>query len=56
MRDNNGNEAKTCELFGDSDHRSVRFENAEIADFAGKEVTLTFEMKDAKLYAFEFLE
>ena len=29
---------------------------AEISDFAGKEVTLTFEMKDAKLYAFEFLE
>jgi hypothetical protein len=56
MRDKDGNTAKTCELFGNSDHRSVRFENAEISDFAGKEVTLTFEMKDAKLYAFEFLE
>ncbi len=56
MRDSEGNEAKTCELFGDSDHRNVKFENANIADFAGKEVTLTFEMKDAKLYSFEFLK
>jgi hypothetical protein len=56
MRDANGNEAKTCELFGDSDCRNVVFENANIADFSGKEVTLTFEMKDAKLYAFEFFE
>jgi hypothetical protein len=28
----------------------------DTAAYAGKEVTLTFEMKDAKLYAFEFLE
>lgn len=56
MRDKDGNEAKTCELFGNSDHRRVVFENANISDFAGKEVTLTFEMKDAKLYAFAFLK
>ena len=54
IRDEDGNEAKTCELFGDKIDRKVRFENADIADFAGKTVTLEFEMKDAKLYAFEF--
>ena len=32
----------------------VRFENGSLADFVGKEVTLTFEMKDARLYAFAF--
>ena len=56
IRDRDGNEAKTCELFGNSDHRNVKFENADIGDFSRKEVTLTFDMKDAKLYSFEFLE
>ena len=54
MRDEDGNEAKTCEIFGDRIDRKVCFENANLADFAGKAVTLEFEMKDAKLYAFEF--
>lgn len=49
-----GKEATTCELFGDSDNRLVHFENAAVADFAGKRVTLRFRMRDAKLYAFEF--
>ena len=55
IRDKDGNEARTCELFGDSDHRTVTFEDAKIADFQGKEVTLTFEMKDARIYSFAFL-
>jgi hypothetical protein len=54
MEDSEGNKARTCKLFGDSDHRLVHFENAEVADFAGKEVTLTFELSDARIYAFEF--
>lgn len=54
IRDNDGNCAKTCELFGDSDERKVNFENALVSDFSGKEVTLEFEMKDAKLYSFLF--
>ena len=54
IRDNEGNSARTCELFGDSDERNVNFENARTDDFAGKEVTLEFEMKDAKLYSFLF--
>ncbi len=54
IKDNEGHSAKTCELFGDSDERKVTFENANLRDFAGKEVTLEFDMKDAKLYAFMF--
>ena len=54
IQDEEGNTATTCELFGDKIDRKVRFENANIADFAGKSVTLTFQMRDAKLYAFEF--
>jgi len=53
IRDEDGNEAKTCELFGDKIDRRVRFEGAELSAFAGKPVTLEFEMKDARLYAFE---
>ena len=55
IRDEEGNEAKTCELFGDKIDRRVRFEGAELSSFAGKPVTLEFDMKDAKLYAFEFI-
>ncbi len=54
LRDADGNEAKTCELFGDKIDRRVRFENANLSDFAGKTVTLEFDMRDARLYAFEF--
>ena len=49
-----GRSATTCELFGDTDNRLVHFEDAAVADFAGKPVTLSFRMRDAKLYAFEF--
>ena len=55
IRDEDGNEAKTCELFGDKIDRRVRFENTDLRAFAGKAVTLEFEMKDARLYAFEFI-
>ena len=49
-----GKTARTCELFGDKDDRLVHFENAEVSEFAGKKVTLTFDMRDSKIYAFEF--
>lgn len=52
MKDEDGNVAKSCEIFGDSTKRRVCFEDAELAEFAGKSVRLEFEMKDAKLYAF----
>ncbi len=54
LRDKDGNELKTGEIFGDTMERRVRFENGSLSDFASKEVTLTFEMKDARLYAFAF--
>ena len=54
IKDSDGNTAKTCELFGDSDERRVKLENALVSDFSGKTVTMEFEMKDAKLYSFTF--
>lgn len=54
IRDEEGREARTCELFGDSDARKVRLEGADISEFAGKPVTLEFDMKDARLYSFWF--
>lgn len=54
LQDEEGNQARTCKLFGDSDNRLVHFEGANVQDFAGKSVTLTFELSDARIYAFEF--
>ena len=54
IRDEEGRIAKTCELFGDAINRKVSFENTSIAEFSQKPIVLEFEMKDAKLYAFEF--
>ena len=47
-----GKQLRTAELFGDSDDRKVIFDNGDISEFVGKEVYLSFEMKDARLYAF----
>ncbi|MBQ8295629.1 MAG: hypothetical protein IJX87_04250 [Clostridia bacterium] len=55
LRDEDGNELKTCEYIGNSIEKRIIFEDGEVADFAGKPVTLTFELRDAKLYAFQFL-
>ena len=55
LRDNLGNEARTCELFGDSTEREVSFEGVSLSDFCGREVTLEFEMRDAKIYSFEIV-
>ncbi len=49
-----GESIRTCELFGDSTERRVSFTEGEVASLAGREVVITFEMRDAKLYAFEF--
>ena len=56
MQDSEGNTARTCKLFGDSEQRRVRFEGVDLKEFAGKKVTLTFELSDARIYAFEFKE
>ena len=47
-----GTELHSAELFGDCDERMVIFDDGDISDLVGKEVYLTFEMKDARLYAF----
>ena len=44
-----------AELFGDSTEREVSFEGVSLSDFRNREVTLEFEMKDAKIYSFEFV-
>ena len=54
IKDEEGNTAKTCELFGDSDKRKVKLLDAEIKDFARKPVIMEFKMKDAKVFSFEF--
>lgn len=53
IEDEEGNTAKTGEVFGDSDDRRVKFDS-DLKAFNGKPVRLRFDMKDAKLYAFEF--
>ena len=47
-----GEVAKTCELFGDNDSRRIDFIDNDLAIFKGKKVKLHFEMRDAKLYSF----
>ena len=56
LRDEDGNEIRSCEYIGDSIDKKILFENGEVQNFAGKIVTLTFKLRDAKLYAFEFLK
>ena len=48
-----GATAVSPELFGNSDERRVHFDGCDISALVGKEVTLTFDMKDACLYSFE---
>lgn len=54
IEDNTGLKAETCELFGDNTNRLVNFEGIDVSQFSGKEVTLTFEMRDASIYSFNF--
>ena len=54
--DENGNELegyKSCELFGDSVERHVKFEK-NLKDLEGKPVRLKFFLKDCDLYSFKF--
>ena len=58
-RDGNGERRAVrdgqTELFGDKVDRKVDFaEDGKVADFAGRPVTITFEMIDADLYSFRF--
>ena len=55
LRDKTGAELKSVELFGDKVDRVVDFENGgKLSDFAGRAVTVEFDMSDADLYSFRF--
>ena len=52
--DNEGNECRSCELFGNSLDRRVHFERGELATLAGKPVRMSLRMRDADLYSLQF--
>ena len=55
IRDEAGRSIKSLELFGDKVDRVVDFaDGGKVADFAGRPVTLEFEMSDADIYSFRF--
>lgn len=54
IEDYDGNKITTCEMFGDSIERKACFIEDEVQRFSGKKVKITFRIKDAKIYAFEF--
>lgn len=53
LRDESGNELRSCELFGDRVDREVDFDGTLTA-FANRAVTVDFDMRDAQLYSFRF--
>ena len=54
LSDNEGNECRSCELFGNSLDRRVHFEGGELATLAGKPVRMSLRMRDADLYSLQF--
>ena len=55
IRDDAGRSIRSLELFGDKVDRVVDFaDGGKVADFAGRPVTLEFEMSDADIYSFRF--
>ena len=53
LKDTDGHVLSSCETFGDSTDRRVRFDG-NVGDFAGRPVVLTVNMFDADLYAIMF--
>ena len=49
-----GEEAKTCEIFGDSTDKKIHFPEDAVKRFSGKEVVLKIQMADADLYSIKF--
>ena len=45
---------RSWEIFGDKVDRIVDFKDGDLAAFAGKPVTLEFDMSDADIYSFWF--
>ncbi len=54
MTASDGTSISTNWFSGDSTNYTPEFTNGTVADFQGKQVKLTFEMKNASLYAFKF--
>ena len=54
IRGEDGRSIRSCEQFGDSTDRVVDFQGGRVADFAGKPVTIRFDMSDADIYSFRF--
>lgn len=55
IREESGRGIRSVELFGDKVDRPVDFATSlKVADFAGKPVTIEFELSDANLYSFRF--
>lgn len=53
LTDTDGNKIETCETFGDSIDRRIRFDG-DVSAFAGKPVVLSVNMCDADLYSIIF--
>lgn len=53
ITDEDGNTAKSIEIFGNNVDRRVAFDQP-LSSFAGKSVVIEFEMRDAELYSFKF--
>ncbi|MBQ5356468.1 MAG: hypothetical protein IIU08_11420 [Clostridia bacterium] len=53
LTDTDGNSIQSCETFGDSADRRVRFDG-DVGNFAGRPVVLTVNMFDADLYSIMF--
>ena len=52
ITDEDGNTAKSIEIFGNNVDRRVAFDQP-LSSFAGKSVVIEFEMRDAELYSFK---
>ena len=54
VKDFDGNQVSTCEMFGNSINPEASFEEGALEKFVGKEVEIEIEMYNAKLYAVIF--
>lgn len=54
INDEKGNVIESEDLFGDRVDRPVRFKG-DLSSFSGKEVQITFYMKDCDIYSFQFV-
>ena len=52
--DNEGNEYRSCETFGNSLDRRIHFGEGVLASLAGKPVRLRIRMRDADIYSLQF--